>query len=652
MLILGISATNTIGNGVRETTDETMLVIESLEDMRFTGQQIVLSAAEYALNRAQQEAAGGSGPGERGGKGEAEAEADVESAIEAYYRAFNRYQNLIIEHSPDEMELLEKIGKTGPALLEASVKLIESRNQGAVGPEALEKAEEFEKRERAFSDAVGAALAYEREEHADRERQLASAAGVAVWAISAVGAVTFAVAIAIGLLMSRSITVPINRLKRMAEAISQGNLDAESHKISGKDEIGQLAVTFDEMAGKLRDSYGGLERRVKERTLELEEAKNTLEQEVAERKRAQEELRELAANLERSNRALQHFASVSSHDLQEPLRKARAFGDQLKPGFGDVLADFWLPTMANKLRDSNEGLERRVQERTLELEEAKSILEEEVAVRKRAEEELRTLAANLERSNRELQHFASIASHDLQEPLRKIQAFGDRLKAGFGEVLADKGQDYLARMLNAAERMQTLINDLLTFSRLTTRAEPFVPVDLAVVTEQVLVDLEVTVEQAGGCVEVSGLPTIDAEPTQMRQLLQNLVSNSLKFRKQEEPPIVKIRGQILDGPAINGGSGSASRSLLRLTVEDNGIGFDERHCDRIFGVFQRLHGRGEYPGTGIGLAVCRKIADRHDGSITVKSQPGQGATFVVTLPLEQPKGENPEWAKTADLLRS
>jgi len=248
----------------------------------------------------------------------------------------------------------------------------------------------------------------------------------------------------------------------------------------------------------------------------------------------------------------------------------------------------------------------------------------------------------LTRSNAELQQFASIASHDLQEPLRKIQAFGNRLKDKCGETLTDQGRDYLDRMQNAAERMQTLINDLLTLSRITTKAQPFVTVNLVHVTREVLSDLEVRIQQTGGRVEVGELPYIEADPLQMRQLLQNLVSNALKFHRDEEPPVVKIHGRFIVGQERQSAEGSVLAELCQIIVEDNGIGFDEKYLDRIFNVFQRLHNRSEYEGTGMGLTICRKIAERHSGSLTAESKPGQGATFIVTLPIKQRKGENSE----------
>lgn len=239
----------------------------------------------------------------------------------------------------------------------------------------------------------------------------------------------------------------------------------------------------------------------------------------------------------------------------------------------------------------------------------------------------------LARSNAELQQFASIASHDLQEPLRKIQAFGNRLQDKYRDVLSEQGRDYIERMQSAAHRMQTLIDDLLIFSRLTTRAQPLVPVVLAEVIAEVLSDLEVLIQQTGGYVEVSELLTISADPLQMRQLFQNLIGNALKFRQANEPPYVKIYSHIIEQPQSI--ADSVSTALCQITVEDNGIGFDSKYLDRIFQVFQRLHNRQEYEGTGMGLAICRKIVERHRGTLTAESQLGQGAKFIITLPVDQ-----------------
>lgn len=254
------------------------------------------------------------------------------------------------------------------------------------------------------------------------------------------------------------------------------------------------------------------------------------------------------------------------------------------------------------------------------------VLFKNISERKQSAQALEHKAEELARSNAELEQFAFVASHDLQEPLRKIRAFGDRLKMKCATILPVESADYLDRMQNAAARMQTLINDLLTFSRVISRTEPFVAVDLAQVTREVLSDLEVRIEKTGATVEVTDLPKIDADPMQMRQLLQNLIGNALKFHLPGAKPVVKVRAEILTNEA-------AEVPTCQLTVQDNGIGFDEKYLDKIFAVFQRLHGRQEYEGTGIGLAVCRRIVDRHKGSITARSKPGKGATFTVLLPV-------------------
>ncbi len=262
-----------------------------------------------------------------------------------------------------------------------------------------------------------------------------------------------------------------------------------------------------------------------------------------------------------------------------------------------------------ELRQAHDELERRVQERTVEL---------------------GTANAALRRSNQDLEQLALIASHDLQEPLRKIQAFGDRLQKHAGEVLDEQGLDYLTRMRTAAARMRTLINDLLTYSRVTTQVRPFQQVDLAAVARETLADLESRIQQSQGRVELGELPTLEADPVQMHELLLNLIGNGLKFHRPGEPPVVRVEGRLL--PA-----NEASSPQCQIIVQDQGIGFDEVYRERIFEVFRRLHGRTEYEGSGIGLAICRKIVERHGGTITAHATPGQGATFIITLPVQKRK---------------
>jgi signal transduction histidine kinase len=264
-------------------------------------------------------------------------------------------------------------------------------------------------------------------------------------------------------------------------------------------------------------------------------------------------------------------------------------------------------------------------------------LEERVAERTAAAE---AHARELARSNVELEQFSSVASHDLQEPLRKIRMFGDRLQAGLGDGLPAESASDLQRMQNAAERMQRLINDLLDFSRVTHRGKEFQRVDLGEVTGEVLADLEVRVAELNAKVEVGDLPVIEADATQMRQLLQNLVGNALKFHREGEPPVVRISGDVISGRAPHFSGETTTGDCCVITVEDNGIGFDEQYSERVFTAFERLHSRASYEGTGIGLSIARKIAWRHGGDITAKSAPDQGATFTVTLPLSHTNGSN------------
>lgn len=234
---------------------------------------------------------------------------------------------------------------------------------------------------------------------------------------------------------------------------------------------------------------------------------------------------------------------------------------------------------------------------------------------------LQRRAKDLERSNAELDQFASIASHDLQEPLRKVQMFSQRVSESEADGLSEKGRDYLRRSSEAAGRMQLLIEDLLSFSRVATQGRPFVSTDLGEMVREVASDLEGTITAAGARVEIGELPSVVVDEPQIRQLFQNLISNAIKFRRSDVPPEVHIDGGV-DG------------RYAEVRVRDNGIGFDSRYASRIFRVFERLHGRGEYEGTGIGLALCRKIAERHGGTITAESIPGEGSTFTVTLPVE------------------
>jgi PAS domain S-box-containing protein len=234
----------------------------------------------------------------------------------------------------------------------------------------------------------------------------------------------------------------------------------------------------------------------------------------------------------------------------------------------------------------------------------------------------KTIEEELRRSNKELEEFAFIASHDLQEPLRKIQTFGDMIEVKYGGSMTGDALDYLRRMRHSAKRMRTFIQDLLDYSRLSTKGEPFSKVNLAALASDVVAELELRIEQTGGSVEVGDLPEIEADPSQMRQLFFNLIGNALKFHSEDKPH-VRIHGQV------------QNPHICRVFVEDNGIGFEEKYLDRMFMPFRRLHGQGTYEGSGIGLSICRKIVERHGGSITARSSPGKGSTFIADLPIIQ-----------------
>jgi signal transduction histidine kinase len=260
-------------------------------------------------------------------------------------------------------------------------------------------------------------------------------------------------------------------------------------------------------------------------------------------------------------------------------------------------------------------------------------IESQIAARQLAEVALQQKMEQLARSNAELEQFAYVASHDLQEPLRKIETFGDRLKTKCSSDLSDRGVEYIDRMQNAAGRMRILIQDLLEFSRVSSKSQPFDPVDLQEIVLGVLSDLETRIEETQSFVKVGDLPTLDADPLQMRQLFQNLIGNALKFRRSEEPLKIEINSTSLH---VMQNSGKIKEvEICQITVADNGIGFEQKYTDRIFRVFQRLHSRSDYDGTGIGLAVCAKIAERHGGSITAEGIPNQGAKFIVALPFHQ-----------------
>ena len=266
-----------------------------------------------------------------------------------------------------------------------------------------------------------------------------------------------------------------------------------------------------------------------------------------------------------------------------------------------------------ELRTIRDHLEELVETRTAELE--------------KANRELKAYSSKLERINEELREFAFVASHDLQEPLRKIQTFCDLAKNRRAPALGDAGQQYLDRILSSASRMRQLLRDLLRFSRVATILEPFKEIDLYKIAREAADIFEKDILETGCLVRIENMPVIEADETQMVQLFQNLIGNALKYRSSQSP-LIKICGR-RDG-----------QGFCDISVKDNGIGFEQQFGRLIFKPFQRLHGYGKYQGTGMGLAICRKIVELHSGSIWAESEPGRGSTFVVTLPVKQDRGED------------
>ncbi|GAB4024674.1 PAS domain-containing sensor histidine kinase [Spirosoma koreense] len=308
---------------------------------------------------------------------------------------------------------------------------------------------------------------------------------------------------------------------------------------------------------------------------------------------------------------------------------------------GTVLGIIALATDITFSKQTEKALEQLVRQRTEELaaaneelaannEELEANNEEYAAIN----EELEQANGLLLRSNENLQQFAYVASHDLQEPLRKIQQFGDLLKTRYASASSEE-HVYLDRMQSAANRMSILIRDLLNFSRLSTQRDTSDSVSLDEVVNAVVAELDLRIQESGASIQIDHLPTIAGDPMQLQQLFQNLIGNALKFHQPGFTPVIRItvrRVEAVDLPASVKPS-RISRQYYRIDVRDNGIGFDEKYQDRIFQVFQRLHNRSEFAGTGIGLAICKRVAVTHGGDITASSQPGRGATFSVYLPV-------------------
>lgn len=278
-----------------------------------------------------------------------------------------------------------------------------------------------------------------------------------------------------------------------------------------------------------------------------------------------------------------------------------------------------------KLMATNKSLEREIQERIRSEEQVKSL-----------NQQLIQNINQLKSTNEELERFAYVASHDLQEPLRKIIIFGDRLSEKYNQQLGQEGMDFLDRMVNASRRMQMLIKNLLAFSRFSTTDDSVQETDLNTLLEGVISDLEIQIEQKQAKLSLGELPTLHVVPSQFRQLFQNLIINALKFSRDDATPQIAVYAEKIRGIQISGvQSHLFNEEFYRIYVKDNGIGFDPQYSDQIFTVFKRLHSFDKYEGTGIGLSICRKIVEKHQGSIVAEGKANEGATFIITLPVKK-----------------
>ena len=274
-----------------------------------------------------------------------------------------------------------------------------------------------------------------------------------------------------------------------------------------------------------------------------------------------------------------------------------------------------------ELHKAYDVLDVRVQQRTRELKDANNSLQNEISERMKAEEELKRAVDDLQRSNKELQQFAYVASHDLQEPLRTVASYVELLAMKYRGKLDEKADQYIAFAVEGASRMSTLINDLLAYSRVGTQEKTFSSVELSSVLRNVLASLASAISRTGAQLTHDDLPVVTGDETQLSQLFQNMITNAIKFRKKDVPPVIRITAR-------------SDKNEWVFGVQDNGIGIDPAYHDRVFAIFQRLHTREEYPGTGVGLAICRKIVERHGGRIWVESAPAQGSSFYFTLPVK------------------
>ncbi len=483
----------------------------------------------------------------------------------------------------------------------------------------------------------------------------------ALWTSIPLSLFALMVSLGLGFWFTGRLVSPIRVLREASEGLERGNL-ASRAKVTTGDELEQLAGAFNRMASTISDRTERLESAVSDRTERLKASLDRmaglmdvlpvgfvvsspegrmLEANAAALKMfgydSRYEFLGLPAHthyVDISNRAFivgeMEIGLVKESELRLRRKDGTVFWAsvsgvaQTVPSGGRqlivALEDITERRRADEaIRLLNEELEQRVADRTLRLESINHELKREIGERERAEEALARYSSELERSNAELGQFAYIASHDLQEPLRMVTSYLQLLAQRYQGQFDSSADEFIAYAVDGAARMQTLINDLLAYSRVGTRGRPFEPTETQSVLEQALSNLRLAVQESGALITHDPMPPLLGDETQLVQLFQNLISNALKFRRGI-PPTVHVGVVERDGDWL-------------FSVRDNGIGIDPQYAERIFVIFQRLHRGRDYRGTGMGLAICRKILERHGGRIWVESQLGEGSTFYFTMPV-------------------
>jgi PAS domain S-box-containing protein len=432
----------------------------------------------------------------------------------------------------------------------------------------------------------------------------------------------------------------VRMLLRATQKVTAGDLRVRAGHVRGGGEFRELAAAFDTMASSIEEQNRArdaaeqeLEKRVRQRTAELAEANRKLQEQIVERGRIEAEMRVFIANVP---------AILFSIDRAGVITMAEGSGlDALKASRGDIVGRSVVelygdvPGVVDSVKRAlgGESFTSQMELRQLHFEVSYSPVRSEdgavtgvtgvahdITERVRAKEELERTADELRRSNAELEQFAYIASHDLQEPLRMVASYTQLLERRYSAQLDDMAREFIAYAVDGARRMQEFVSGLLRYSRVSTEPQVLEEVNLGEVFLTALANLRIAIEESCATVDSGDLPVVQGDPRQLTQLLQNLIGNALKFRKPGRPPRVKVWAEREGG-------------FWRISVQDNGIGLDPRFSERVFVIFQRLHTRDEYEGTGLGLAICRKIVERHGGRIWVESKEDEGATFSFTLPV-------------------